>query len=85
MLPTPSYDLSYWRGTIPLLQSMTPMNNCSQAPQTLATRQAADAYLDSWNTQGMDWDAWMEEVEQARAGFARLINAWRSTGFDPSS
>ena len=63
MPPTPSYDLSKWRGTIPLLQSMTPMNNCSQAPQTLATRQAADAYLDSWNTQGMDWDAWMEEVE----------------------
>jgi len=54
---------------------MTPMNNCSQAPQTLATRQAADGYLDSWNAQGMDWDAWMEEVEQARAGFARLINA----------
>ncbi len=75
MPPTPSYDLSYWRGTIPLLQSMTPMNNCSQAPQTLATRQAADAYLDSWNTQGMDWDACKEEVEQARVGFARLINA----------
>ncbi len=75
MPPSPSYDLSHWRSTIPLLQSMTPMNNCSQAPQTLATRQAADGYLDSWNTQGMDWDAWMEEVEQARAGFARLINA----------
>jgi selenocysteine lyase/cysteine desulfurase len=54
---------------------MTPMNNCSQAPQTLATRQAADGYLDSWNSQGMDWDAWMEEVELARGGFARLINA----------
>jgi len=45
---------------------MTPMNNCSQAPQTLATRQAADGYLDSWNAQGMDWDAWMEEVELLR-------------------
>lgn len=72
---SPPYDLTHWRGTIPLLQSMTPMNNCSQAPQTTATRQAADGYLDSWNTQGMDWDAWMEEVEQARGEFARLINA----------
>ena len=71
----PSYDLPHWRSTIPLLQSMTLMNNCSQAPQTLAPRRAADSYLDSWNTRGMDWDAWMEEVERARAGFARLINA----------
>jgi selenocysteine lyase/cysteine desulfurase len=51
------------------------MNNCSQAPQTVATRAAADAYLESWNRDGMDWDRWMEEVEAARAAFARLVNA----------
>ena len=51
------------------------MNNCSQAPQTDATRAAADAYLESWARDGMDWDAWMAEVERARQSFARLINA----------
>jgi len=51
------------------------MNNCSQAPQTDATRAAADAYLDSWGRDGMDWDAWVAEVELARQSFARLINA----------
>jgi selenocysteine lyase/cysteine desulfurase len=51
------------------------MNNCSQAPQTDATRAAADAYLDSWGRDGMDWDAWVAEVERARQSFARLINA----------
>jgi selenocysteine lyase/cysteine desulfurase len=51
------------------------MNNCSQAPQTDATRAAADAYLESWARDGMDWDAWVAEVELARQSFARLINA----------
>jgi selenocysteine lyase/cysteine desulfurase len=51
------------------------MNNCSQAPQTDATRAAAERYLDSWNSAGMDWDAWMSEVALAKAEFARLIGA----------
>jgi selenocysteine lyase/cysteine desulfurase len=51
------------------------MNNCSQAPQTDATRAAAERYLESWNRSGMDWDAWVEEVELAKQEFARLINA----------
>src|SRR6185437_9438513 len=53
----PDYDLDAWRGQIPLLASCIPMNNCSQAPQTVATRAAAERYLDSWNERGMDWYA----------------------------
>ena len=73
--PTPGYDLAQWRSRIPLLAHAIPMNNCSQAPQTDATRAAADAYLESWGRDGMDWDAWVAEVERARESFARLINA----------
>lgn len=72
---TPSYDLAAWRRRIPLLATCIPMNNCSQAPQTDATRAAAERYLASWNGAGMDWDAWMMEVGLAKAEFARLINA----------
>lgn len=71
----PAYDLDAWRKQIPLLASLIPMNNCSQAPQTTRTRAAADRYLDSWNRSGMDWDAWMAEVALAKREFARLINA----------
>ncbi len=71
----PAYDIDAWRARIPLVRHAIPMNNCSQAPQTDATRAAADAYLESWGRDGMDWDAWVEEVELARASFARLINA----------
>jgi selenocysteine lyase/cysteine desulfurase len=71
----PAYDIDRWRARIPLLRAAIPMNNCSQAPQTDTTRAAADAYLDSWARDGMDWDTWVGEVERARQSFARLINA----------
>ncbi|MCZ7663742.1 MAG: aminotransferase class V-fold PLP-dependent enzyme [Thermoleophilia bacterium] len=73
--PRPRYDLVAWRRRIPLLTSFIPMNNCSQAPQLDITRAAAEAYLDSWNDAGMDWDAWMAEAHRAKEVFARLINA----------
>src|SRR6476620_7797526 len=75
MDPKPAYDIDSWRARIPLLRHAIPMNNCSQAPQTDATRAAADAYLESWARDGMDWDACVAEVERARESFARLINA----------
>ena len=71
----PSYDLAACRADIPLLASLIPMNNCSQAPQTVRTRAAAECYLDSWNRHGMDWEGWIAEVELAKRAFATLINA----------
>lgn len=72
---SPPYDLAALRREIPLLATAVPMNHCSQAPQTTATRAAAMRYLDSWDREGMDWEAWIGEVEAARASFARLIGA----------
>jgi len=69
-LPSPPYDIAAWRARIPILEHAIPMNNCSQAPQTDATQAAVDAYLRSWAREGMDWDAWMAEVERARQSFA---------------
>ena len=71
----PGYDIDGWRKRIPLLASCIPMNNCSQGPQAVDTRAAAERYLDSWNRSGMDWDAWMEETRLAKAAFASLIGA----------
>ena len=75
MQPRPAYDIDAWRSQIPILQSIIPMNNCSQAPQALSVRAAAERYLDSWRDDVMDWEPWIEEVEGARAEFAVLINA----------
>lgn len=71
----PAFDIAVWRKRIPLVATHVLMNNCSQSPMTDVTRAAAERYLDSWNRCGMDWDAWLEEVRQARAAFATLINA----------
>ncbi|MEZ4456722.1 MAG: aminotransferase class V-fold PLP-dependent enzyme [Gemmatimonadales bacterium] len=49
--------------------------NCSQGPQSLRTRAAADGFLDGWRDRGMDWPGWIDEVNAARAAFARLIGA----------
>lgn len=74
-MTVPDFDITGARARIPILAHAIPMNNCSQAPLTDITRAAAKGYLASWNTRGMDWDAWMAEVDVARAAFAALINA----------
>jgi selenocysteine lyase/cysteine desulfurase len=75
LITAPPYDIDALRGRIPLLKSMIPMNNCSQAPQTTATRAAAEFYLETWNQSGMDWDEWMDQVRRAKEEFATLIGA----------
>jgi selenocysteine lyase/cysteine desulfurase len=72
---SPSYDLAAVRAGIPILAHAIPMNNCSQAPLTVATRSAAEEFLESWNRRGMDWERWIDELGRARVEFARLINA----------
>jgi len=74
-VPEPGYDIDALRRRIPLLASCIPFNNCSQGPQTDATRAAAEQYLESWNRTGMDWEAWIEEVRLAKVAFAALIGA----------
>ncbi|MEO5814842.1 MAG: aminotransferase class V-fold PLP-dependent enzyme [Gemmatimonadaceae bacterium] len=74
-LSAPTYDIDALRRQIPLLASMVPMNNCSQAPQTTATRAAAENYLETWNQSGMDWDEWIDQVRRAKEEFATLIDA----------
>ena len=74
-MPSPAYDLEAIRAEIPVLDRLVPLNNCSQAPPCRATLAAADAYLDSWRTDVMDWPSWMDEVEAARRAFAALIGA----------
>jgi len=71
----PPYDMDYWRKQFPLLRTHIHVANCSQAPQSTFTRQAALEYLDNWDRMGMDWDRWMEEIHFAKEEFARIINA----------
>jgi len=51
------------------------MNNCSRGPLLDSVREASARYLTSWDERGMDWDAWMAEVDRTRGAFAGLIGA----------
>lgn len=64
-----------WRREFPALAETIHLANCSHGPQSRRVRRAIEGYLDSWRRRGMDWEAWMAEVEAAREAFARLIGA----------
>lgn len=72
---SPPFDMEYWRNQFPILKNYVHVANCSQAPQSTFTRNAALEYLDNWNQMGMDWDHWIEEVRYAKEEFAKIINA----------
>jgi hypothetical protein len=71
----PPFDMGYWRRQFPILDQYLHVANCSQAPQSTFTRNAAMEYLDSWDQMGMDWERWMEEIHYAKKEFGQLINA----------
>lgn len=63
------------RDVCPLLKTSIYLANCSQGPLSNPVRAALADFIEDWATMGMHWDAWMEEVERARAAFASLIGA----------
>ena len=68
-------DILKWREEFPILKNIIHVGNCSQSAQAKRVRAAINAYLENWLTVGMDWGAWVEEVNLAKAEFAKLIGA----------
>lgn len=68
-------DILAWREEFPILKNIVHMGNCSQSAQSKRVRAAINAYLDNWLTIGMDWDQWVQEVNLAKAEFAKIIGA----------
>ncbi|MDW7669390.1 MAG: aminotransferase class V-fold PLP-dependent enzyme [Bacillota bacterium] len=68
-------EVDKWRQEFPILKDVIHVANCSQSAQSTRVRNAINKYLDNWNTVGMDWDAWVDEVNLAKAEFAKVINA----------
>lgn len=68
-------EVEKWRQEFPILKTAIHVGNCSQSAQSLRVRKAINDYLDNWLTVGMDWEGWCDEVNNAKAEFAKLINA----------
>jgi selenocysteine lyase/cysteine desulfurase len=75
--PQPTFParLQTLRAACPLLNTALYLANCSQGPLSTPVHTAIETFLDQWANLGMHWDAWVEEVERARAAFAALIGA----------
>ena len=68
-------EVDRWREDFPILKTVAHLGNCSQSAQSKQVLAGIQRYLDNWGSVGMDWDSWMEEIELAKAEFAKLIGA----------
>ncbi len=73
--PFSPQELRNLRAEFPSLQSTVHLANCSQGAQSLRVRRAVEQYMENWRASGMDWDYWVQEVNNAKGEFARLIGA----------
>ncbi|MFN0155470.1 MAG: aminotransferase class V-fold PLP-dependent enzyme [Gaiella sp.] len=63
------------RGEFPILADTAYLNSCSQGALSHRVRAAVQEWLDGWDTNGAEWEFWVERSEAARASFARIIGA----------
>lgn len=63
------------RELFPILKKKVQLSSCSQSAFSTPVAQAMADYNAGWLENGMDWAGWMTAVGQAKAEFAKLINA----------
>lgn len=64
-----------FRSEFPILENKIQLSSCSQSALHQSVKASIDSYVHSWENEGMNWGKWMEKCEEARALFARQINA----------
>ena len=66
-----------WRAEFPGLEQSTYLNTCSLGQLSRRSRDAMNRFFDLWQTHGASawYEIWLGELAEARARFARLINA----------
>ncbi len=63
------------RALFPILARKAQLSSCSQSAVSTTVSDAIARYMASWADKGMDWGGWAGVLDQAKAGFARLIGA----------
>jgi selenocysteine lyase/cysteine desulfurase len=63
------------RARFPIFERKIYLNSCSQGALSAAVEAGLLDYIVSWHQDGSPWEAWMQEYEEARGVFARLIGA----------
>ncbi len=63
------------RSEFPIFEHAVYLNSCSQGALSHRVRAAVEEWLGGWDSNGAEWEFWVERNEAARAGFAGLIHA----------
>jgi len=63
------------RSRFRIFQCKIYLNSCSQGALSDAVQAGLEDYVASWHEQGSPWEAWVSRYEEARAAFAKFINA----------
>ena len=63
------------RGEFPIFESATYLNSCSQGALSHTVREAVEQWLAGWDSNGAEWDFWVERNEAFRSAVARLLHA----------
>ena len=63
------------RSRFSIFQHKTYLNSCSQGALSDAVQSGLEDFIASWHEQGSPWELWVNRYEEARAAFARFINA----------
>jgi len=63
------------RGEFPIFETATYLNSCSQGALSHRVRAAVEQWLSGWDSNGAEWDFWVERNEEFRASLARLLHA----------
>lgn len=68
-------DAEKYRNSFPILKQNIQLSSCSQSAMHTDVKSSINKYVETWETNGMEWEGWMAVCKNARAKFARLINA----------
>ena len=63
------------RGEFPIFESATYLNSCSQGALSTSVREAVEQWLAGWDSNGAEWDFWVERNEAFRSAVARVLHA----------
>lgn len=70
-----SIHVEKYRSQMPIFKNHIQLSSCSQSAMHQKVKDSVLSYMTSWEEGGMDWGGWMQQCEEARQKFARLINA----------
>jgi selenocysteine lyase/cysteine desulfurase len=77
-MPVPGTDLrvgAATRGEVPIFETATYLNSCSQGALSRRVRDAVEGWLAGWDENGAEWDFWVERNEAFRSTIAALLHA----------